>query len=97
MPIHDFRCTDCQHVHDAIVHYTVKERECPKCGNVANRVFLQVPKLNYLAMGAQQNVSPEFQQKFDKMHRDQKAKEEKSLEEHGDYGASHGYQKPAGT
>jgi hypothetical protein len=48
-------------------------------------------------MGAQQNVSPEFQKKFDKMHQDQKVKEEKSLKEHGDYGASHGYQKPAGT
>jgi hypothetical protein len=45
-------------------------------------------------MGAQKNVSPEFQAKFDKMHKEQKAKEEKSLEDHGDYGASHGYQKP---
>ena len=94
MPIHDFRCP-AGHVHDALVKADVKVRECPECGNPAERVFLTTPTLNYLAMGAQENVSPEFQRKFDKMHRDQKAKEEKSLEEHGDYGARHGYAKPA--
>lgn len=94
MPIHDFRCSYCHHVHDALVKWNDTERECPACGKVAVRIFLSTPKLNYLAMGAQKNVSPEFQEKFDKMHRDQKAKEEKSLEEHGDYGASHGYDAP---
>jgi hypothetical protein len=93
VPIHDFRCP-AGHVHDAIVHWKTQTRECPECGNLAERVFLKTPTLNYLAMGAQENVSPEFQAKFDKMHKEQKAKEEKSLEDHGDYGASHGYQKP---
>jgi putative FmdB family regulatory protein len=94
MPIHDFRCTECNHVHEALVHWKDKERECPECGNVARRVFLKLPELSYLTMGAQKHVSPEFQSRFDKMHRDQKAKEEKSLKEHGDYGPSHGYQEP---
>lgn len=94
MPIHDFRCP-AGHVHDALVKHDETSRECPECGNLAERVFLKVPKLNYLAMGAQKHVSPEFQDRFDKMHRDQKAKEEKCLKEHGDYGAQYGYQKPA--
>ena len=54
------------------------------------RVFLKTPSLNYLAMGAQKHVSPEFQDKFDKMHRDRKEKEEKCHKEHGDYGPGAG-------
>lgn len=95
MPIHDFRCTSCNHVHEALVHWKVEQRECPECGKDARRVFLKLAGLNYLEMGAQKHVSPEFQDRFDKLHRSQKAKEEKSLEDHGDYGPSHNYQKPA--
>lgn len=94
MPIHDFRC-DAGHIHDALVKADDLTRECPECGNLAKRVFLKTPTMSILTMGAQKHVSPEFQDKFDKMHRDQKAKEEKSLKEHGDYGPSHNYQKPA--
>jgi len=93
MPIHDFRCP-AGHVHDALVKFDETSRECPECGNLAERVFLTGPRLNYLAMGTQENVSPEFQARFDKLHRDQKAKEEKSLKEHGDYGPLYNYQKP---
>ena len=91
MPIHDFRCSK-GHVHDALVKVSEIDvsRECPECGNPAERVFLKVPKLNYLAMGAQKNVSPEFQEKFDKMHKDRKDKEEKCEREHGDYGPAAG-------
>jgi hypothetical protein len=96
MPIHDFRCSE-GHVHEALVSAETVSQHCPECDNLAERVFLKGPRLNYLAMGAQKHVSPEFQDKFDKMHNEQKAKEEKSLEEHGDYGASHGYSKPQGT
>lgn len=95
MPIHDFKCP-AGHIHDALVKHDVLTQECPECGNPAERVFLRAPQLNYLAMGAQENVSPEFQKRWDQMHRKQKAKEEKSLSEHGDYGASHGFAKPIG-
>lgn len=93
MPVHDFRC-DAGHVHEALVSHTVEERECEVCGNPAKRVFLKAPTLNYLAMGTQKYVSPEFQDRFDKLHSDQKAKEERSLAEHGDYGPLYNYQKP---
>lgn len=90
MPIHDYRCGQCNAIHDALVKADEVERECPECGSIAVRVFLKTPKLNYLAMGAQKNVSPEFQDKFDKMHRDRKEKEEKCEAEHGDYGPAAG-------
>jgi hypothetical protein len=35
-------------------------------------------------MGTQKHVSPEFQEKWDKMHRKQKEKEEKFEAEHGE-------------
>lgn len=95
MPVHDFRCRECKAVHDALVKADEVLHTCPECNAMADRVFLSAPTLNYSAMGAQKHVSPEFQDRFDKMHRQQKEKEEKSLREHGDYGASHNYQKPA--
>lgn len=94
MPLHDFRCTECNHVHEALVNWKVKRRDCPKCGNEAHRVFLKLAQINYLEMGVQKHVSPEIIDRWDKMHRDQKAKEEKSLKEHGDYGPSHNYAEP---
>jgi putative FmdB family regulatory protein len=95
MPFYDFRC-NAGHVHEELMKWEdlPNGSVCPECGTHAKQVILTTPKLNYLAMGAQENVSPEFQKKWDKMHTDQKAKEEKSLEAHGDYGASHGYAKP---
>lgn len=93
MPIHDYRC-EAGHVHEALVKWDEDSHECPECGQTAKRVFLKLAGLNYLAMGTQKHVSPEFQDRFDKLHRDQKAKEEKSLKEHGDYGPLYNYQKP---
>jgi hypothetical protein len=95
MPIHDFRCRTCKTVHDALVKADEILHTCQKCNYMADREFLKTPSLNYLAMGTQKHVSPEFQERFDKLHRDQKAKEEKSLKEHGDYGPLYNYQKPA--
>lgn len=82
MPIHSFRC-EAGHVHDALVKADVKTRECPVCGKPAGRKFLVAPKIGWLSMGTQENVSPEFIEKFDKMHRKQKEKEEKFEKEHG--------------
>lgn len=94
MPIYSYRCPH-GHVHDALEKLGTKQRECPECQSTAELVILSAPKIGWLKMGYQKNASPEFQERFDKMHRQQKAKEEKSLKEHGDYGASHGYSRPA--
>ena len=83
MPIHSFRCEQ-GHIHDALVKHDVETKECPECQTPAKRVFLSAPKIGWLAMGAQKNVSPEFQERFDKVHRKQRAKEEKFQKEHGE-------------
>ena len=83
MPIHDFRCNECRFVHTELVKWDVESHTCPECGKASTRVFLVAPKLDWLGMGTQKHVSPEFQAKWDKLHRKQKAKEEKFEAEHG--------------
>lgn len=95
MPIHSFRCEQ-GHVHDKLVKHDVKTSECPECQTTARLVFLTPPKIGWLQMATQKHVSPEFLDKFDKLHRDQKAKEEKCVKDHGDYGPLYGYQGPIG-
>jgi putative FmdB family regulatory protein len=84
MPIHDFRCNSCNHVHEELVKWDVETHTCRKCGNESKRVFLKLAKPNWLAMGAQASVSPEFTDRFDKMHRKQAEKERKFEKEHGE-------------
>lgn len=83
MPLHDFRCTSCSHVQEKLVKWDQTLQTCPQCGEESRMVFLQLGKLNYLAMGAQKNVSPEFTAKFDKMHKDETAKQKAFEKEHG--------------
>jgi len=83
MPIHDFQCEACGHVHEELVKRDIKSHTCPECGNDSKLVFLKVARLNYLAMGAQKNVSPEFKDRFEKMHKKQTDKENAFEKEHG--------------
>jgi len=48
------------------------------------------PRIDWLSMAGQKNVGPEVADRYDKMCRQQKAKEQKSLDTHGDYGPSPG-------
>ena len=84
MPIHDFRCDSCGHVRAELVKWDVKNLPCPKCDNDSKRVFLKLAKPNYLAMGAQENVSPEFKERFDKMHRKETKRQQSFEKEHGE-------------
>lgn len=84
MPIHDFRCTECQHVHTELVKWDRDSHTCPECGNASSRVFLTPPKLDWLRMGASPSASPEFKEKWSKMHKKQTAKEKAFEKEHGE-------------
>lgn len=84
MPLHDFRCNSCDHVHTELVKWDIKSHTCRECGNESKRVFLKLAQPNWLAMGAQENVSPEFSERFDKMHRDQTKKEKDFEKNHGE-------------
>ena len=83
MPIKEFKCSE-GHYSEAMVKHDVKDHICPECGNPSKQVFRTPPRIDWLRMGAQENVSPEFIDKFDKMHRKQKAKEEAFEKEHGE-------------
>lgn len=84
MPIHDFRCKACDHVEAHLVKWDVKTHKCSECGNESKRVFLKLAQPNWLAMGAQSNASPEFVERFDKMHKKQAEKEKAFEKEHGE-------------
>lgn len=89
--IHDFRCAN-GHVHDAYVSSGTTEVPCPQCREPAQRVFLRAPRLDWAGMAQGENAGPEFIDRFEKNHRKEKEKQEKSLREHGDYGP--GYAPP---
>lgn len=84
--LHDYRCDHCSTVTERFIDSDVRVIECPECGKNAYRVFLSAPKLDWMGMGAQKHASPEFIDRFEKAHKQQKAIEEKAYNEHGDYG-----------
>jgi len=84
MPIHDFRCNSCNHVHTELVKWDVKSHTCRECGNESKRVFLKLAKPNYLEMGAQASAGPEFADRWEKMHKKQTEKEQAFEKEHGE-------------
>jgi hypothetical protein len=82
---HDFKCPE-GHVTEQYVHRDTTESPCEVCGLLAKRVFLVAPRVDWLSLGASRFASPEAIQRWDRMHKEQKDKEERSLAEHGDYG-----------
>jgi len=83
MPTFDWRCPE-GHVHEARASGDTKEVDCPECGQAATKIFLTPPKVGWLAMGASASASPEAIIKFDRMHRERKAQEQKYQQDHGD-------------
>lgn len=79
MAIKEFRCPDCSHEHDELVKADVISVPCPKCGANSKQVFLTAPKIDWGAMGAQPNVSPEFIDRFHRVHEKQLEKEKKDF------------------
>lgn len=77
------------HYHD---HFGERDesRTCPKCGGATKRVVTSAPRVDWLGMGAQKNAGPEFVDRWEKMHKDRKAYEERTEKEHGDYGPAAG-------
>lgn len=62
---------------------------CPKCGETANRI-LSCPRIDKTAMALQDGATETSLKHFERTHQQQKAKEEKSMREHGDYGKAPG-------
>lgn len=90
MPLHDYRCRRCAKVEEHFVQIGTQSVDCPHCLGTAELVFLKVAKPDWLSLAQGESASPEAIDKFEKMHKQQAAKESKSLKEHGDYGHAPG-------
>lgn len=77
MPIYEFTCTECEHEHEEFVKLGTQAHDCPQCGATSHKVIRSAPEINWGAMGAQRNAGPEFIDRFERVHRQQKEKEEK--------------------
>lgn len=91
MPTYEYTCPSCGHEEDIFCKVSVrKDQTCSECGNATRQVVRTPaqPHWTSLAMGA--GASPEAIKKFETMRRDQKAREEKTMREHGDYGKAPG-------
>lgn len=86
---YSFKCHTCGHYHDAFVKRGTRPH-CPDCNGETKQVIRYAPKLDYLGMGAQKNAGPEFIDRFEKMHKDRKAHEDRKDRDHGDYGTMAG-------
>jgi len=90
MILHDFKCEECGEVEEHMCSSGDEMSICDACGGHSHKIFLTTAKPHWLALAQGDNASPEAIDKFEKMHKQQKAKEEKSYDEHGDYGAAPG-------
>lgn len=80
-----FKCSS-GHYTDAFVKRGTETRPCDTCDEVATKCIRHAPKLDWLGMAQGEAAGPEFVDRWDKMHKDRKAHEERAETEHGDYG-----------
>ena len=85
----DFRCKKCDAMFEDLVKPDVFQAQCPKCGQSANRI-ISCPRIDKTAMALQEGATETSLSHFERIHQQQKVKEEKSMREHGDYGKAPG-------
>jgi len=78
MPIYEYRCTECDTEYEELVKMdSPYVPPCPFCDGKSRKVVLHAPKIDWGAMGAQKNAGPEFIDRFEKVHKEERAREEK--------------------
>lgn len=92
MPTYDYTCPACGHQEEIFVKKVSErgEQDCGECRERTNQVIRHAPQPHWTSLAMGSTASPEAIKKFDKMRREQKAKETKSMQEHGDYGKAPG-------
>lgn len=80
--IFDFKCQT-HGLFEHMVEPHVREARCPTCNLLAPRQ-ISAPRIGHLQMALSASASPESISKFDRAHRQQKAKEQKAEREHGE-------------
>lgn len=92
MPTYNYVCEKCETEEDRFI-LKISERQeqkCGECGERLTQVIRQAPAPHWTSLAMGDSASPEAINKFEKMRREQRSKEEKSKREHGDYGKSPG-------
>lgn len=87
--LYDWECPSCGHTFEALASWDTRETTCPECMKTTKRV-MPAPRIGLLQMGHRHDASPEAIDHFDKLHRQQRAIEERYEREHGDYGPAPG-------
>lgn len=90
MILHDYECELCSKVEEHFVKSDTEVVECGYCDGNAHKIYLQLAKPHWSALAQGDSASPEAINRFERSHKQQKAKEEKSYNEHGDYGPAPG-------
>jgi hypothetical protein len=80
----DFECTQCARVFEAFTKPSVRRRKC-ECGGNALRL-LSCPRIDRLAMAVSVGATATSIDHFDRLHQQQRAKEERCFDRNGDYG-----------
>ena len=85
----DFHCTKCAHTFEEMVKPGVYWAQCPDCRGNARREISAV-RIDRTRIATTANASPESIRHFDRIHQQRRAIEEKSMQNHGDYGKAAG-------
>jgi putative FmdB family regulatory protein len=87
--LYDFECSSCGAQFEELVDADLKIQPCDKCGGWADRL-VPAPRIDRSSIALSASASPESIAHFDRVHRERKAIEEKSMADHGDYGKAAG-------
>lgn len=85
----DFQCKKCERLFEDMAKPGEYWRQCPDCGGNAQRQ-LSAPRINHSAMALSDSASPASIDYFERSHKQQRAKEERSFARNGDYGKAPG-------
>jgi len=89
MILFDFRCTKCAFIFEDLVKPGDYWLKCPKCKGNAQRIMSPV-RIDKTSMAVSDSASPESIAHFDRVHKQRRVIEERSMQNHGDYGKSAG-------
>lgn len=90
MILHDYRCTECGLVEERFVKVDDTIIACNRCSGAAQRITLKAPNPDWAGLAMGSTASPEAINRFERVHKQQRDKEEKTFREHGDYGPAAG-------
>lgn len=86
MPTYEYTCPKCGHEFERFCKLSERlDQKCGKCDNIGRPQVRTPARPNWTALAMGDSASPEAIKRFDKMHRDKKAKEDKAMREHGSY------------